>query len=266
MSHPSLDTPRNRDARDEYDSQEHADCHPSDPWSAPSALRPYAFHHLPLGGTKREGRSNTLAPNLNPYDSELLTTNSLARCLELDGNCRLFVLANSNVNLTVRAGIAGSYPHQRQIRTRTNCIRMRDSVHEEFLDKFSKRALALETGAPAYPDTDLGPVINETQFDSIMQKVDPKCDEDALRIANDTECGLSSAVFTQDLERGMHFAKRIDSPISSITDRAVHVEANTALRGKKTSAVRQFLGARAIAAFPTSPWLSTQQTPHPHPL
>ena len=38
------------------------------------------------------------------------------------------------------------------------------------------------------------------------------CDEeDALRLANDTEYGLSSAVHTRDLERGVRFGRSLDA-------------------------------------------------------
>ena len=46
------------------------------------------------------------------------------------------------------------------------------------------------------------------------------CDEDAIAIANDTEYGLSGAVFTENLGRGLKIAKEIESG-------AVHINSMT---------------------------------------
>ena len=43
-------------------------------------------------------------------------------------------------------------------------------------------------------------------------------DEQATRIADATEYGLSSAVFTPDLAREMQFAKHIDAGMTHIND------------------------------------------------
>ena len=64
----------------------------------------------------------------------------------------------------------------------------------------------------------------------------------------------------------MHFARRIDSPMPRINDRAVNVEANTAFRREKASRVGRFHADSAIDAFTVSPWISPQATHHPYPL
>jgi acyl-CoA reductase-like NAD-dependent aldehyde dehydrogenase len=245
---------------------------------------------------------------------ELAGRNVKRVCLELGGNCPLVVLDDADVNRAVHAAIAGSFLHQGQICIRINRILVDDRIHDDFVDKFAERAVALTTGDPASPDTDLGPIINKAQFDSIMQKVDetvkrganPRVtgttkdliipaivlddvtndmpaahdevfgpvapiirfsgDEEGLRLANDTEYGLSSAVFTHDLERGMQFAKRIDAGMTHINDWTVNVEANTAFGGEKASGIGRFGGQWAIDAFTTAHWISTQEIPRTYPL
>lgn len=51
-----------------------------------------------------------------------------------------------------------------------------------------------------------------------------KSDEEALELANDTEYGLSAAVFTKDLGRGLRFAKRVESGAVHINGMTVHDE------------------------------------------
>jgi acyl-CoA reductase-like NAD-dependent aldehyde dehydrogenase len=47
-----------------------------------------------------------------------------------------------------------------------------------------------------------GPAVAVTRFHSI---------DDAIRLANDTRYGLSAAIFTQDIDRAMRFAREVDS-------------------------------------------------------
>jgi acyl-CoA reductase-like NAD-dependent aldehyde dehydrogenase len=51
-----------------------------------------------------------------------------------------------------------------------------------------------------------------------------KSEEEALELANDTEYGLSAAVFTRDLARGLRFAKEIESGAVHINHMTVHDE------------------------------------------
>jgi acyl-CoA reductase-like NAD-dependent aldehyde dehydrogenase len=52
-----------------------------------------------------------------------------------------------------------------------------------------------------------------------------KTEEEALELANDTEYGLSSAVFTGDLARGLRFAREIEAGAVHINGMTVHDEA-----------------------------------------
>ena len=51
-------------------------------------------------------------------------------------------------------------------------------------------------------------------------------DEEAIKIANDTEYGLSSAVFTENLQRGFRIAKQIETGAVHINSMSVHDETN----------------------------------------
>ena len=47
-------------------------------------------------------------------------------------------------------------------------------------------------------------------------------DEEAIKIANDTEYGLASAVFTENLQRGFKIAKQIETGAVHINSMSVH--------------------------------------------
>ncbi len=59
-------------------------------------------------------------------------------------------------------------------------------------------------------------------------------------MANDTEYGLSSAVFTSDLEKGEKFALQIDSGMTHVNDQSVNDSPNIAFGGNKASGVGRF--------------------------
>lgn len=65
-------------------------------------------------------------------------------------------------------------------------------------------------------------------------------EEQALQLANDTEYGLSSAVFTEDLKRGLRFARGIESGAVHINDMTVHDESVLPHGGTKSSGFGRF--------------------------
>ncbi|RGP73245.1 aldehyde dehydrogenase [Fusarium sporotrichioides] len=69
-------------------------------------------------------------------------------------------------------------------------------------------------------------------------------EEEAIKIANDTEYGLSSAVFTSDLQRGLRIAREIESGAVHINNMSVHDESGLPHGGAKASGYGRF-GATA---------------------
>jgi aldehyde dehydrogenase (NAD+) len=73
----------------------------------------------------------------------------------------------------------------------------------------------------------------------------------ALELANDHEFGLSSAVFTQDLDRGLRFADQIAAGMSFVNEMTVQDEAHVAFGGARNSGLGRFNGEWAIEEFTT---------------
>lgn len=65
-------------------------------------------------------------------------------------------------------------------------------------------------------------------------------EEEALRIANDTEYGLTAAVFTEDLRRGLRMAKEIETGAVHINNMTVHDESALPHGGAKASGYGRF--------------------------
>jgi aldehyde dehydrogenase (NAD+) len=106
----------------------------------------------------------------------------------------------------------------------------------------------------------------EEVFGPVVTIIRARDEADALSIANDTEYGLSSAVFTRDIERGVRFALRVDAGMTHVNDSPVNDDANTAFGGTKASGIGLFGGRWAIDEFTTEHWVSVQHAPREYPI
>jgi aldehyde dehydrogenase (NAD+) len=91
-------------------------------------------------------------------------------------------------------------------------------------------------------------------------------DEEALKCANDTEYGLSGAVFTRDFERGQRFALRMQTGMAHVNDQPVNDLRFNPFGGEKNSGIGRFNGTWAIEAFTTDQWVSFQHEPPRYPF
>ncbi|HEY0778058.1 MAG TPA: aldehyde dehydrogenase family protein [Gemmatirosa sp.] len=91
-------------------------------------------------------------------------------------------------------------------------------------------------------------------------------EDDALRIANDTDYGLSSAVFTRDVDRGVRFAQRIQAGMAHVNDQPANDLPFNPFGGEKNSGIGRFNGRWAVEAFTTEQWVTVQHTPRPYPF
>jgi acyl-CoA reductase-like NAD-dependent aldehyde dehydrogenase len=113
------------------------------------------------------------------------------------------------------------------------------------------------TEMKVYQEESFGPIVSILRFDT---------DEEAIRLANDSEYGLSSAVFSQDVGRAMAVARRIESGICHINGPTVHDEAQMPFGGVKASGHGRFGGKAAIAEFTELRWITIQTTPRHYPI
>jgi acyl-CoA reductase-like NAD-dependent aldehyde dehydrogenase len=121
-------------------------------------------------------------------------------------------------------------------------------------------ATLLDRVTPAmriYGEESFGPVVSVVRVGSI---------DEAVRVANDTEYGLSSAVFGKDVNRAMAVARRIESGICHINGPTVHDEAQMPFGGVKDSGYGRFGGKAGIAEFTELRWITIQDGPIHYPI
>lgn len=106
----------------------------------------------------------------------------------------------------------------------------------------------------------------EESFGNIASVVRVQDDEHALRVANDTEYGLSAAIFSRDIGRAVSLARRVESGICHINGPTVHDEAQMPFGGVKASGYGRFGGKAAIDAFTDLRWITIQAGPRHYPI
>ncbi len=93
-----------------------------------------------------------------------------------------------------------------------------------------------------------------------------KDEADAIRLANDSEYGLSAAVFTRDTARGFRVARQIRSGMCHINGPTVHDEAQMPFGGVGSSGIGRFGGKAGIDQFTELRWITMETLPGHFPI
>ena len=203
--------------------------------------------------------------------------------LELGGKAPLIVLEDADLDEAVKAAAFGAFLNAGQICMSTERIIVVDAVADEFARQLAEKAAAMpapavgdqvdraaEESARALIDDAVsqgaraiasGPatvidgitptmrLYRDESFAPVVGIIRAKDEEEAIRIANDSEYGLAAAVFTRDSARGLGVARRIRSGICHVNGPTVHDEAQMPFGGVGASGYGRFGGKAAIDAF-----------------
>ena len=108
-----------------------------------------------------------------------------------------------------------------------------------------------------YRDESFGPVV------AVIRARD---EEHAIKLANDSDYGLSAAVFTRDTARGLAVARRIRSGICHVNGPTVHDEAQMPFGGVGASGYGRFGGRQGIDSFTETRWITVETLPGHFPI
>ncbi|ENX46687.1 MULTISPECIES: aldehyde dehydrogenase [Acinetobacter] len=108
-----------------------------------------------------------------------------------------------------------------------------------------------------YREESFGPVCTVQRFETL---------EEGIALANDSEFGLSSAVFSQNFAQAFEVAKQIDSGICHINGATVHDEAQMPFGGTKSSGYGRFGSKASIAEFTELRWITVQTQSRHYPI
>jgi acyl-CoA reductase-like NAD-dependent aldehyde dehydrogenase len=106
----------------------------------------------------------------------------------------------------------------------------------------------------------------DESFGPIVGIIRAKDEEDAIRLANDSEYGLSAAVFTKDTARGLTVARRIKSGICHVNSSTVSDEPQMPFGGVGDSGYGRFGGKAGIDSFTELRWITLETQPGHFPF
>jgi aldehyde dehydrogenase (NAD+) len=92
--------------------------------------------------------------------------------LEMGGKNIIIVMDDANLELAVEGAVWGGFGTSGQRCTAASRVAVHKNIYREFLDLFAKRVRALKIGDGLDRDTEIGPVVNETQLQTVMKYVE----------------------------------------------------------------------------------------------
>ncbi|MFD1385129.1 aldehyde dehydrogenase [Rhodanobacter aciditrophus] len=109
-------------------------------------------------------------------------------------------------------------------------------------------------------------IYREESFGPVKSIIRVKDDEEAIQVANDTNYGLSSAVFSQDINRALKCANAINSGICHINGSTVADEPHMPFGGVGDSGYGRFGGKSGVEEFTDIRWITIEDSNQHYPF
>lgn len=102
-------------------------------------------------------------------------------------------------------------------------------------------------------------IAKDETFGPVLPIIRAHDEAHALELANATEFGLSSSVYTQDLERGVRFARGIEAGMTHVNNMSVADQPHAPFGGEKNSGLGRFNGHWILQEFTRTHWITAQE-------
>lgn len=211
---------------------------------------------------------------------------------EMGGKNPVVVLEDADMALAVESTAQGAFGSTGQRCTATSRAVVVEGVADEFVERVVARAEGLKIGDGSDPTTEIGPLVDANQLNSVLRYIDagredgaelacggPVADgahlgkgyfvrpavftgvtpemriareeifgpvlsvlrvrdfDEALRVANDSEYGLSSSIFTNDAARIFRFVDEIETGMTHVNSPTTGGEAHIPFGGVKATGI-----------------------------
>ncbi|WP_324698885.1 aldehyde dehydrogenase family protein [Novosphingobium sp. RL4] len=104
------------------------------------------------------------------------------------------------------------------------------------------------------------------QFAPIASIIRAEDEYDAVRLANATQYGLASSVFTGDVWRGLRIARHIEAGMTHVNDIPIQDSPFNMFGGEKNSGLGRFNGGWGIEELTRDHWVTCRTTPPSFPV
>lgn len=109
-------------------------------------------------------------------------------------------------------------------------------------------------------------IYKEESFGPVVSVIRTQTVDEAISIANDTEYGLSAAVFGRDISRALKVAQCIESGICHINGPTLYDEAQMPFGGLKDSGYGRMGGKAGLEEFTELRWITIQTEKQDYPI
>ncbi|THE63074.1 aldehyde dehydrogenase family protein [Salinadaptatus halalkaliphilus] len=109
------------------------------------------------------------------------------------------------------------------------------------------------------------PVACNEHFGPVAPVIPFATDEEAIRIANDTEYGLSGSVHSTDVSRARDVADALETGMVHINDQPLNDEPHVAFGGVGASGMGRYNDEWILETLTTVKWISVQREPREYP-
>eukprot|EP01090_Pellita_catalonica_P003574 TRINITY_DN13240_c0_g1_i1.p1 TRINITY_DN13240_c0_g1~~TRINITY_DN13240_c0_g1_i1.p1 ORF type:complete len:456 (+),score=89.03 TRINITY_DN13240_c0_g1_i1:180-1370(+) len=103
--------------------------------------------------------------------------------LELGGKSPHIVFDDANVDAAVAITHNGLFLHQGQVCVAGSRVFVQDGIYDEFVKKAAARAKSRTIGSPLNPKSNIGPIVDDIQFNRVMQYIETGKREGARIVA-----------------------------------------------------------------------------------
>lgn len=109
-------------------------------------------------------------------------------------------------------------------------------------------------------------VYAEESFGPLLAVVTVDGEDEAVRVANDSDYGLAAAVFGRDTDRALAVAARVESGICHVNGATVHDEATAPFGGVKASGWGRFGAGQVAVEFTDTRWITVSEQERHYPI